>query len=211
MALGARVRQMFGRYEPAVSRLYRALFIDFDRWIALVRQWAPAPDHILEVGCGEGAVTERLTLHYPEAEILAIDVTPRLGRLFGGDPSRVTFRQVPVETIAADMPGSFDLVIVSDVIHHVPQELRASLLAASRAAVAPGGTFLFKEWVRSSTPIHWLCEASDRYLTGDDVAYLDDTEARDMIVSAFGADAILDSCRVRPWRNNMAMLLKPAA
>ena len=211
MALGPAIRRLFGPYERQVTDAYRAIYVDLDDWIAHIARWVPQASRILEVGCGEGAVTERLTLHYPGAEILAIDVTPRLGRLFGGDPSRVTFRQVPVETIAADMPGSFDLVIVSDVIHHVPQALRASLLAASRAAVAPGGTFLFKEWVRSSTPIHWLCEASDRYLTGDDVAYLDDTEARDMIVSAFGADAIQDSCRVRPWRNNMAMLLKPAA
>ena len=42
------------------------------------------PRRILEVGCGEGAVSERLAALYPNAEITAIDITPNVGRLYAG-------------------------------------------------------------------------------------------------------------------------------
>ena len=34
-------------------------------------------------------------------------------------------------------------------------------------SMTPEGSFVFKDWVITRTPIHWLCGASDRYLTGD--------------------------------------------
>lgn len=206
--IGPAVRRLFGPFEADIAGLYRAMFIDLGAWIAALSVWAPGARRILEVGCGEGAMTERLCVAYPDAAITAIDVTPRLGRLFRGDPARVKFIQAPVEDIARDHPAAFDLVILSDVLHHVPIPLRASLLQAIRAALAPQGVFVFKEWVRSATPIHWACEASDRYLTGDDVAYLSVAEVEALLAAEFGAAAIRQRQRIRPWSNNYAVRLQ---
>ncbi len=208
MPLGPAVRRLFGRHEHRVAALYRAFFVDIDAYARQIGDWVPAARRILEVGCGEGAVTERLARLYPDAEILAIDITPRVGRLFRGRRDRVTFAEITAQQVVAGQPGAFDLVILSDVLHHVPTTMRCELLAAVRAAVAPGGFLIFKDWERTAAPIHWLCHAGDRWFTGDRVRYLRRHEAEAMLADAFGGSAVVAQARVRPWRNNFAMLAR---
>ena len=208
MALGPAVRRLFGRHEHRVAELYRAIFVDIDAYARQIGEWIPTAHRILEVGCGEGAVTERLARLYPDADILAIDITPRVGRLFRGRQDHVTFQQIAVQQVAAEQPGTFDLVILSDVLHHVPSAMRRELLAAVRATVAPGGALIFKDWERTAAPIHWLCHVGDRWLTGDRVRYLRQAEAEAMLADAFGRPAVVAQAFVKPWRNNFAMLAR---
>jgi ubiquinone/menaquinone biosynthesis C-methylase UbiE len=84
---------MFGPYEHGVAEMYRRIFVDLDNLAELMRIWVPRAQRILEVGCGEGAMTERLVKAYPSASVTAIDITPKVGRLFRGDASAVTFCQ----------------------------------------------------------------------------------------------------------------------
>ncbi|HLH88137.1 MAG TPA: class I SAM-dependent methyltransferase [Xanthobacteraceae bacterium] len=208
MPLGPAVRRLFGRHEHRIAALYRAIFVDIDAYARQIGEWVPAARRILEVGCGEGAVTERLVHLYPAADILAIDITPRVGRLFRGPHEHVTFKQVTVQQVAADAPGAFDLVILSDVLHHVPAAMRGELLAAVHATVAPGGALIFKDWERTAAPIHWLCHAGDRWLTGDRVRYLRRPEAETLLADAFGRPAVIARAFVKPWRNNFALLAR---
>lgn len=209
MALGPRVRRLFGPFERQVAEAYRRAFTDLDDLVRVLKAWVPSGAELLEVGCGEGAVTERLTRAYPAANITAIDVTPSVGRLFSGDASRVRFQVRTVEEVAQERPGAFDLVLLSDVIHHVPPAARAAVLESCRRALAPGGTFVFKDWARRPTPIHLLGLLSDRYLTGDDVHYLSAAELRAMAVSAFGPGSVVGEARVAPWVNNLVLLVRP--
>jgi 2-polyprenyl-3-methyl-5-hydroxy-6-metoxy-1,4-benzoquinol methylase len=207
MSLGAAVRRSFGPYEWHVAEAWRSAFVDIDEFVEQIRRWTDAT-RILEIGCGEGAVTERLVRHFPRAEILAIDIAPSTGRLFRGDASRVTFRQALAADVVAEQPASFDLVILADVIHHVPPTMRTDLLASARGALRPGGMMVFKDWTRHRTPIHLGCLLADRYLTGDDVHYHSEDELRALASSAFGAGAIVAESYVRPWKSNFAMLLQ---
>jgi SAM-dependent methyltransferase len=207
MALGPTVRRLFGPYEHHIAGMYRAMFIDLNKWSETIARWAPESRRILEVGCGEGSMTEHLCARFPAAHITAIDITPRIGRLFRGDRTRVAFIKAAVEDIASEHPEGFDLVILSDVLHHVRRELRRSLLAGIRAAMAPGGKFAFKDWARTHTPIHWITHATDRYLTGDNVNYLSASEIFSILEWEFGAGAIRAQCRIPPWSNNMAVLV----
>ncbi|KAF2991848.1 class I SAM-dependent methyltransferase [Methylocystis sp. MJC1] len=209
MALGPRIRGIFGPYERHVAEAYRAVFLDIDALADRIRKWAPDAKEILEVGCGEGAVTERLSAAYPNAQITAIDLTPRLGRLYAGPRERVRFLQVDVQEIARVNPNAFDLVIMSDVLHHVPTEGRRALLDAIRRATAANGKFVLKDWERTPTPIHWLCYASDRYITGDAISYLTSDELIGEIGESFGRAGCVDEARIAPWRNNIAILVAP--
>jgi 2-polyprenyl-6-hydroxyphenyl methylase/3-demethylubiquinone-9 3-methyltransferase len=209
MKLGPLIRRMFGPYEHLVSEAYRSVYLDIDAFVNLTRQWKPDPNMILEVGCGEGAVTQRLNAAYPDAKITAIDITPRVGRLYRGSFDKVRFIRCGVEEVAARESGQYDLVVLSDVLHHVPLELRQGLLDAVRTALAPKGTFVFKDWQRNHTPIHWLCYASDRWLTGDRISYMTRNEMRERLALTFGEDALVGEARVRPWWNNIATLVRP--
>ena len=208
MPIGPVIRRMFGPYERQISEAYRSIYIDIDAFVDKMREWKPSASDILEVGCGEGAVTERLSRAYPDADITAIDITPRLGRLYEGRREKVRFIECPVQDIAAREPGRFDLVVLGDVMHHVPADLRQGVLEAVRATMAPGATFVFKDWERTATPIHWMCHASDRWLTGDRVCFMKREEMRRRLASSFGEAALAAEARLAPWRNNLATLVR---
>lgn len=205
MALGSLIRKSFGRHEHRVAEMYRGAFMDLHDYSAKIADWAPEACRILEVGCGEGAVTEILAKCYPDADILAIDITPNVGRLYRGPRHKVEFRQTPISDIAAERPGSFDLVTLSDVMHHIPSELRQEILTAIQRCLAPGGRFVFKDWARTATPIHWLCHAGDRYLTGDRVAYLTPQEAMTLVTESVPTFKPVARGNIAPWKNNYSL------
>lgn len=207
MAIGPTVRRLFGKYEPQIAALYRSIYIDLDDYIGQIERWVKNPKRILEIGAGEGAVTERLAEAFPNASITGIDITDNVGRLYAGPTGKVTFEQKTVQEVAASQPGSYDFVILSDVLHHVPTNLRPEILSSARQCLSKDGLMIFKDWGRARTPIHMMCLASDRYLTGDDVSFLTATEAEQLLAHHFGASAIADRTTIAPWSNNYAFLI----
>jgi 2-polyprenyl-6-hydroxyphenyl methylase/3-demethylubiquinone-9 3-methyltransferase len=205
---GPLIRRLFGPYEHQVAEAYRHIFVNLDDFARLIQTWVAQPRRILEVGCGEGAMTERITKLYPAASVTAIDITPKVGRMFRGDRVNVTFCQESVESVADRHPATYDLVILADVIHHVPFEARRSLMRGIEKAMMADGSFIFKDWIITKTPINWLCGASDRYLTGDNVSYLTMPIIEDLVTDPFGPNTIRQTARVRPWDNNVAVLVR---
>jgi 2-polyprenyl-3-methyl-5-hydroxy-6-metoxy-1,4-benzoquinol methylase len=197
---------MFGRHEHLVAQLYRALFMDLDDLAAKIQIWAPQATRILEVGCGEGAVTEKLAELFPEAMIYAIDITPRVGRLYRGSKRDVEFRTAHVQDIALSNPGRFDLILMTDVIHHIPHHLRSEIMDAVSLALAPEGRFILKDWAKSRSLIHWLCYAGDRWLTGDRVSHMMPSEARQLVMNRVTSLRKVGESHIKPWRNNYAMV-----
>jgi 2-polyprenyl-6-hydroxyphenyl methylase/3-demethylubiquinone-9 3-methyltransferase len=209
MSIGPIIRALFGTHERWVADAYRGLYVNIDELAAQIHQWVPVASRILEVGCGEGAMTERLAAAYPEAEITAIDITPRLGRLYDGPRDRVRFLQCTVQEIADREPGYFHLAVLCDVLHHVPLPARQHLLSSIRRTLTSDGVFVFKDWERNNTLIHWLCHASDRWLTGDRVSYMTRGEIQEHLTRSFGDAALVAKIRIGPWRNNLAILVRP--
>jgi 2-polyprenyl-3-methyl-5-hydroxy-6-metoxy-1,4-benzoquinol methylase len=205
VALGSRVRKLFGRHERLIADLWRGMFVSLDHWMRTIHAWAPKPTRILELGCGEGYSTIRLAAAYPDAIIDAIDIGAHIGRLYQGAADRVRFRLVSAEALSKECPGAYDLIIVSDVLHHVPASARASFFGAVRTLLAPGGVLAFKDWHRNFAPIHYVVYAADRWLTGDRIAYLTRTEARRLLDGIFGANCISAEQSIAPWSNNYAM------
>ena len=207
MPLGPTVRRLFGRYEPQIASLYRSIYIDLDAYLAQIEKWISEPRRILEIGAGEGAVTERLARAYPSAEITGIDITENVGRLYSGPKRNVTFEQTTVQQVAATRPCAFDFVILSDVLHHVPTSLRPEILTSAKRCLSSDGQLIFKDWGRARTPIHLMCLASDRYLTGDDVSFLTASEAEELLARFFEPSSIADRATIAPWSNNYAFLI----
>jgi 2-polyprenyl-3-methyl-5-hydroxy-6-metoxy-1,4-benzoquinol methylase len=208
MRPGPLIRRSFGLHERAITEIYRSLFVNLDGFATRLRSWVPRPAQVLEVGCGEGAMTERLVKAYPGAEVTAIDISPNVGRLYRGDEARVTFLQRQVDEFARHESARFDLVVLCDVLHHVPPVERQSLLSAIERVMKPDGSLACKDWIASYTPIHWLCWLSDRYLTGDEVKFFTRTSLKALFTGTFGCNAVRYEAMVRPWRNNVAYLVR---
>ena len=207
MPIGPTVRQMLGPLERPISNLYRSMFIDLNSFAHQIKKWCGASS-ILELGCGEGAVVERLVVKYPTASITGIDISPKVGRMFQGDQKRVTFKQQTIKEFAVENIASIDLLVINDVMHHIPWELHKEILTDASKALKPGGYLVLKDWERNASPIHLLCYILDRYITGDNVRYKTAYELRELLKTVFGINNIKAEARIRPWSNNIAFLVQ---
>lgn len=207
MSIGRLVRALLGPAEPAVGRLYRGAFFDLAEFADTLRGWTDAAE-ILEVGCGDGLATEHLRRAFPAAAITGIDVQKDIGRLFEGPRERVTFLSEDLEAFVARKRGAFDLVVVCDVLHHVPPPERAALLRRASEALRVGGALVVKDWERRPNLAHLLAWVSDRFITGDRVTFETAEGLRTSLTDALGV-APEREATFRPWRNNLAFLMRP--
>jgi len=99
--------------------------------------------HALDVGCGGGILAEAMAT--AGAKVIGIDLSDkalsvaRLHQLESG--AEVDYRLITAETLAADQPGSFDIVTCMELLEHVPDP--ASTIAACATLVKPGGLVVF--------------------------------------------------------------------
>jgi 2-polyprenyl-3-methyl-5-hydroxy-6-metoxy-1,4-benzoquinol methylase len=209
MAIGYFIRQLLGPLESPISNFYRSVFIDITAFVSCIQKWIPEANNIIELGCGEGAITERLIQTYKNACITGIDISPQVGRMYRGDRSRVIFKQQTIKDFIQDNAANFDFLVISDVMHHVPWTMHEDLLRDAGKTLRQGGYLILKDWERSSTPIHALCYFCDRYITGDLVRYKTTDEFRELIKSIFGENSIQSETKIRPWTNNIVFLILP--
>lgn len=209
MGVGPVVRRALGRHERLISEAYRHLFVDLDEFVASIRACVSAPATILEIGCGDGLVTQRLAHAFPASTVAGIDICAQPGRLYRGASHRVRFLRTTAEDLMAAENVRYQLVIVADVLHHVPYGEWPRFLSSTSTLIAPGGTLILKDWVRQPTPAYWMGYLSDRFVTGDRIRYPEEDELRSLAQNSFGADAIRSEFRVRPWRSNLALVISP--
>ena len=198
--VGPAIRTRLGRWEIPVADAYRSLFLNLDDCATLIASMWPA-ERILEVGCGDGSFGERLLAHYPDSQYLGIDVAGEPGRLFRGDRARATFRSMTSRDLRNESPEPFDLVLLVDVLHHVPAPGRADLLGDLCALTAPGGHYAVKEWEPTRTPGHYAAWFADRFITGDRVAHVTPPDLNRQVSQLLG-DPLVVQARVHPRRNN---------
>ena len=120
------------------------------------------PHHrVLEIGCGVGTLTELLVKYVgPEGSVLATDLSPRSIDVARNSLSR--FAAVALmagDILDLEVPGKFDVVVLPDVIEHIPLEHHPRLFARLASWLRPGGFVLlhypnpnFLEWCREHKP-----------------------------------------------------------
>lgn len=93
-----------------------------------------APSSVMEIGCGEGLVIERLRGRWPMAALAGVDLSPAavaLARARG-----VNAREGGSDSV----DGAYDVIYAFAVLEHVPSP--ADFLASLRAHLAPGGVLV---------------------------------------------------------------------
>ncbi|HVF35483.1 MAG TPA: bifunctional 2-polyprenyl-6-hydroxyphenol methylase/3-demethylubiquinol 3-O-methyltransferase UbiG [Candidatus Saccharimonadia bacterium] len=94
---------------------------------------------VLDVGCGGGLLSEALARE--GASVTGIDLSPdvlAVARMHLHESgASVDYREASAEALAAEQPGSFDVVTCMEVLEHVPDP--AALLAACAALLKPAG------------------------------------------------------------------------
>jgi SAM-dependent methyltransferase len=207
MGIGKVVRRLSGPLEPYLTDAYRGFFFDTHGFADRVAEMGHV-ESVVEIGCGEGALITALAERMPGTRFLGVDVTANVGRLFEGDRSRVRFECTDA-TVVADREGAIaDLVIVCDVMHHVPTEARRGLWSAAERLVKRGGRIVFKEWLKNPAPIYWIGWASDRFITGDRIQYETREEWMRQIEVETVPWGVVSEMRLSPWKTNHAFVLE---
>lgn len=98
---------------------------------------------VLEIGCGIGTVTSLLAKHNSTGPILAVDISPKSIEF----AKRNLARRPNVRFLVSDMSdfqhnGSFDFVVLPDVIEHIPLEQHPRLFRTIAKYMSPDGRVL---------------------------------------------------------------------
>ena len=102
-----------------------------------------AGKRVLDVGCGGGILAEAMAVR--GAQVTGIDLgekalgVAKLHRLESG--VTVDYRLISAEAVAAEMPGTFDVVTCMEMLEHVPDP--GAIVAACATLVVPGGIVVF--------------------------------------------------------------------
>jgi len=118
-------------------------------WIA--RKATLPGAEVVDVGCGGGILAESMALR--GAKVLGIDLSTKplkVAQLHAMESGvqHLDYREVAVETLAAERPASCDVVTCMEMLEHVPDP--ASVVRACAQLAKPGGWVFFSTIHRSA-------------------------------------------------------------
>lgn len=132
----------------------------------LLMDLVPFHSSILDIGCGSGVFLGMLALQNQiksgigfDSSASAIALAQKMVTQLETDDSRasLSFHSIPVAQSWPD--GSFDVVTMIDVLHHIPISQQRKVLLLAYEKVVPGGCLLYKDM--SSRPM--LCGLANRF------------------------------------------------
>jgi hypothetical protein len=171
MALGPTIRHLLGaRLSRCAGHWYRAIYVDLAKVAAALAAAIPKDVHLLDIGGGDGEPLNYLLALRPDLRVTTIDPRPVVGQWidarFDGQVTRLASTGL-AEYLASGRADP-DAILISDVLHHVPEAARAGFLDSVRTLLerVPRLRIIVKD----VEPGSWralLGFWSDRYITGD--------------------------------------------
>jgi 2-polyprenyl-6-hydroxyphenyl methylase/3-demethylubiquinone-9 3-methyltransferase len=99
---------------------------------------------VLDIGCGGGILADAMARK--GADVLGIDLAAKALKVaqlhaLEAQTEGVEYKEISAEALAAQQPGSFDVVTCMEMLEHVPDPL--SIVKACATLVKPGGHVFF--------------------------------------------------------------------
>ena len=113
--------------------------------LAWIESLAPLKgQRVLDIGCGGGILADAMARK--GADVLGIDLATKALKVaqlhaLEAQTEGVQYREISAEALAAEQPGSFEVVTCMEMLEHVPDP--SSIVKACAALVKPGGHVFF--------------------------------------------------------------------
>jgi len=158
---------------PALYRLFGRLVGGGARERFIRDHLRPRPgDRVLDLGCGPGDLLADL----PPCDYVGVDLDPNyITAATAKYGTRGTFRCEPAEAVAEYEPASFDLVVMTGLLHHLDDAQAAAALAVARKALRPGGRLITLDGVfvpEQSRAARWMLKRDRGQFVRELPAYL---------------------------------------
>jgi cyclopropane fatty-acyl-phospholipid synthase-like methyltransferase len=109
-----------------------------------LKRFGLRPDsRVLEIGCGVGMLTRLLAEALPQGSVLGTDLSPR--SIASAEERLASFENVELlagDALEVEIEERFDVVVLPDVIEHIPLESHGALFERVASWVKPEGFVL---------------------------------------------------------------------
>lgn len=167
MGLGSKLLGAHGHADDSSgglirrARLYEASanigFLGFRPrvWDGLVAESGAAPgDRVLDIGCGTGYFARRIApAVQPGGAVVGIDPSqPVIDYAVRAAPANCSFQLASAENLPLP-DASFDLIVSSLAVHHIPLDLRPVAMREMHRVLRPGGRLFIADFRPPQNPI----------------------------------------------------------
>ena len=136
----------------------------------LIAQADIQPGHrVLDLGCGTGTLTLLVKQAVSEAIVTGLDADPRALDLAKVKAAKFGVDLRFVRGLAQDAPfepQSFDRVLSSLMLHHLPPQAKAEALRSAWSLLRPGGELHIVDWTKAQNLLMRLAFLSVQFLDG---------------------------------------------
>jgi 2-polyprenyl-3-methyl-5-hydroxy-6-metoxy-1,4-benzoquinol methylase len=188
-------------FAPAELRaFYRAIYRDAGALERLLAAWRPSicpfqpiadqvppKARILDFGCGAGALLAALAATGRIAAGVGCDISASAIHAAKTAQRRLkndVLEFVRVADFAETPAGPFDVVIMVDVLHHIPPARQREAALAAAARVAAGGRLIYKDMAMRPAWRRWANTLHDLVLARQWVAHVPVAEVEEWLRQA---------------------------
>lgn len=100
------------------------------------------PQRLLDLGCGEGRLTERVSRRFPEATIVGLDASPTAIKRAGARAPKALFKVLVLGRDSLQTLGQFDAIIACDILSYGDEEHLPRMLRDLDHLLLPGGQLI---------------------------------------------------------------------
>ncbi len=172
MSLGKIARSVLGpKLFAIVARYYRLIFVDLEKVAAVIAEVLPQNAHLVDIGGGDGETINHLARLRKDVRITMIDISENVGNSIHPDlKQQVNFLpKTSVREFNERYDEAFDAILISDVIHHIPEDVRINFFndIFSLCAMNHKPVIIIVKDIETKGFISFLGYLSDRYVSND--------------------------------------------